>query len=361
MEERLQLDFWDATKVMVRRWYLALPLLLLTIAGTGYTATAIEADYVLTSYVQLIPPQTTVDEEEARKYPINPWNQLGLEALSQAANYATVDHTFLDRLEREGNSTNFKITSGDPIAGATVEVIGKTRSQAIGTTDAVLRRYLDSAMKLQTQYRVRTQDLITVQRLDQGENLERPGGKVKRAIIAVFGTGILLTAAVTIGVDALLRRRRRHGGDLVRDDTIIRGRGQAPDRASPAAAPAGSHVDERRPAAADGKEVAPARVNGSKPMPARVYTSKAAPDRIKGSDKPAAKVYGSKTAAADAHGNETVRIRVPTGSGKNGATKTTTEPAVPHAPANPTETISDATIVLPAPRTGTDDKGGKRR
>src|SRR5687767_1439829 len=112
---------------MLRRWYLALPLLLLTIAGTGYTATAIEADYVLTSYVQLIPPQTSLTEEEARKYPVNPWNQLGLEALSQAANYSTVDHTFLERLDKEGHSTNFKIISGDPVAGATIEVIGKTR------------------------------------------------------------------------------------------------------------------------------------------------------------------------------------------------------------------------------------------
>jgi hypothetical protein len=182
---------------------------LLTFAGTYYTATAIEADYVLTSYVQLIPSQTSLTEEEARKYPVNPWNQLGLEAMSQSSNYATVDHTFLKRLEKDGFSTNLKITSGDPVAGATIEVVGKTKEQAVGTTNAVIKRYQETTRLLQAQYKVRPQDMITVKRLDLGENLERPGGKVKRAIIAVFGTGILITAAVTIGIDALLRRRKR--------------------------------------------------------------------------------------------------------------------------------------------------------
>jgi hypothetical protein len=370
-------DFWDATKVLVRRWYLALPLLLLTFAGTGYTATAIEADYVLTSYVQLIPPQTNIDEEEARKYPINPWNQLGLEALSQAANYATVDHTFLDRLDAEGNSTNFKITSGDPVAGATIEVIGKTRDQAVGTTDAVLKRYRDSALQLQTQYRVRSQDLITVQRLDQGENLERPGGKVKRAIIAVFGTGMLLTAAFTIGIDALLRRRR-HAGDP--DGDLSNADNRAPESDSPGvvhprvyeseAAPARVNGSEAAPARVNGSEAAPARVNGREKAPARVYESTTAPARVygsrtaagaNGSDTVPAGVYESETASARVHGSETVRIRVPTGTAKNGKAKPTAEPAVPSTPAPAPAPVGDATIVLPAPRTAPDDKGGKRR
>ena len=33
------MDFWDATKVLFRRWYLALPLLLITLGVTAYTAT----------------------------------------------------------------------------------------------------------------------------------------------------------------------------------------------------------------------------------------------------------------------------------------------------------------------------------
>jgi hypothetical protein len=203
-------DFWDATKVLVRRWYITLPLLLLTIGATGYTAIAVKPDWVLTSYVQLIPPQTTAAQIEQNKTNLsNPWNQLGLSALSQAANYATVDQTFLDTLDEAGFSTNFTINVGEPIAGATIEVIGKTRKQAVETTDKVIARYKESVQRLQSQYGVRQQDTITMQRLDQGENLKRPGGKVKRAILAVFGAGFLLTAGSAIAYDAFARRRRR--------------------------------------------------------------------------------------------------------------------------------------------------------
>jgi hypothetical protein len=206
-------DFWDATKVLVRRWYVTLPLLLLTIGATGYTAVAVKPDWVLTSYVQLIPPQTTAVQLEQNKTNLsNPWNQLGLSALSQAANYATVDQTFLDALDQAGYSTNFTINVGEPIAGATIEVIGKTRTQAIETTDKVIARYKESVQRLQSQYGVRQQDMITMQRLDQGENLKRPGGKVKRAILAVFGAGFLLTAGSAIAYDAFMRRRRRPSG-----------------------------------------------------------------------------------------------------------------------------------------------------
>jgi hypothetical protein len=221
-------DFWDATKVLVRRWYITIPLLLLTFGATGYTAVAVKPDWVLTSYVQLIPPQTTAQQLEQNKTSLsNPWNQLGLSALSQAANYATVDQTFLDALDEAGYSTNFTINVGEPIAGATIEVIGKTRKQAVETTEKVIGRYKESVQRLQSQYGVRQQDMITMQRLDQGENLKRPGGKVKRAIIAVFGSGFLLTAGLAIGYDAFARRRRRpvsKSGDFETVAVAVNGR-----------------------------------------------------------------------------------------------------------------------------------------
>lgn len=203
------MDFWDATRVMIRRWYVAVPLLLLTFGATAYTATAVKPDFVLTSYVQLIPAPTTPDRTgQESRVPSNPWTQLGLEALSQAANYATVDQTFLDTLHEGGYSTSFTITVGDPVAGATIEVVGNTRQQVVTTTDMVIKRYSDSAKALQAQYGVQPKEMISTQRLDQGENLKRPGGKVKRAILAVAGTGFLFAAAATIAFDAVVRRRR---------------------------------------------------------------------------------------------------------------------------------------------------------
>jgi hypothetical protein len=62
---------------------------------------------------------------------------------------------------------------------------------------------------LQTDDRVSDADAIRTRRLDQGTNVKESNSKVKRALVAVAGAGLMLTAAVTIGLDAWLRRRRR--------------------------------------------------------------------------------------------------------------------------------------------------------
>lgn len=204
------MDFWDATKVMFRRWYIALPLLLIGAAMTVYTSVAVKPDYVLTSYVQLIPSINVPDKSQEPNVSRNPWNTLGLDALSQAANYAVLDQTFLDKLSSDGYSVNFSIVVDTPPAGATIEVVGNTKQQAVETTNMVIKKYGQTVQQLQSQYGVKTPDMITMQRLDQGQNLKRPGGKVKRAILAVGGAALLFATGSTIAVDALLRRRRRN-------------------------------------------------------------------------------------------------------------------------------------------------------
>ena len=50
------MDFWDITKLLVRRWMVAVPLLLLSAGITGVTVSQVKPDYVATAYVQLVPP-----------------------------------------------------------------------------------------------------------------------------------------------------------------------------------------------------------------------------------------------------------------------------------------------------------------
>ena len=52
-EESNNLDFWDLTKVVFRRWKISLPLLLLSIVATGAIAATAKPDYIEDSYIQL--------------------------------------------------------------------------------------------------------------------------------------------------------------------------------------------------------------------------------------------------------------------------------------------------------------------
>ncbi|MEV6596521.1 hypothetical protein AB0M36_06575 [Actinoplanes sp. NPDC051346] len=202
------MDFWDLTKLLVRRWYVSVTLLLLTIAGTAYTAVAIKPDYAITAYVQLIPPTAVSDPAKAAQAQ-NPWLALGITSLSNAAMVSTQDQTFLDQLKVQDDSASFEITIGDRNPVAIVEVIAPTLEQAVSATALITSHYEQSVAMLQKQYGVKSADMITAYRLDKGENVKRPGGKVKRAVVVVFAIGILMTGGVTILFDALLRRRRR--------------------------------------------------------------------------------------------------------------------------------------------------------
>ncbi|XVU29470.1 hypothetical protein ACQPZJ_21070 [Actinoplanes sp. CA-054009] len=207
------MDFWDLTKLMIRRWYVSVTLLLVTIAATGYAATEIKPDYAITSYVQLIPPTVASDPNKVISVQ-NPWLALGLSSLSNAATVATQDQTFLDALKKKDETASFEITISDKNPVAIIAVVAPTLEEAQSATTEVTTQYEKSVVSLQKQYNVKKADMITAYRLDKGENLKRPGGKVKRAVVVIFAIGILFTGGVTILIDSILRRRkRRKNGD----------------------------------------------------------------------------------------------------------------------------------------------------
>jgi hypothetical protein len=205
-------DFWDLTKLLFRRWYVAVPLLLLSVGAAAWTGVSVQPDYISTSYVQLIPP-TSVEEsveegEEPTRTPRNPWLELGLGSLSRAAALTVQDQAVLKQLDAEGFSENVIITRDDQQPIMTIEVIADSKEQATETSEEIIRRLSASMDALQADYGANEESFITARRLDRGDNIEVANSKVKRAMVAVGGVGVLLSAALTIGFDGLLRRRR---------------------------------------------------------------------------------------------------------------------------------------------------------
>ncbi|MFV2083735.1 hypothetical protein [Micromonospora sp. LOL_021] len=204
------MDFWDLTKLLFRRWYVATPLLLISVAAAGWTRMSVEPDYIATSYVQLIPPTAanTAPDEDAPVTPRNPWLELGLGSLSRAAALTVQDQAVLKQLDAAGLSENVAITLDNQQPIMTIEVVGESEDQATETTEEVVRRLEASVVGLQADYGASEESFITARRLDRGDNIQEANSKVNRAMIAVAGVGVLLSAALTIGIDGLLRRRR---------------------------------------------------------------------------------------------------------------------------------------------------------
>ena len=214
------MDFWDLTKLIFRRWKISLPLLLVTIGATVAVGLTAKPDYVMTSYVQFIPAKVAPTDNPTAAMLRNPWNQLGLNTLGQAAIYATQDQEFLDGLKAAHHTTAFTLTMTYPNPIVTVQTVGSTAADATITTTMVINRLRDQAELLQRQSGVRDEDIIATQRLDQGQNLQPSGGKVKRALIAVLAAGLMVTAGGTVLIDAMGRRRARRRNERDKVDPL---------------------------------------------------------------------------------------------------------------------------------------------
>jgi capsular polysaccharide biosynthesis protein len=203
-------DFWDITKLLVRRWTIMVPLLLVSVALGVLAMTKVQPDYDATAHVQLVPPvagastpgQATADQR-------NPWIGLGLQTIGNAGIVTITDLSVTDELHREGLSDSYTVvmTEGSPLIN--FEIVGKSPEQATATTDELISRFDKTITSLQTSYGVPQSDLITTHRLDLGTNVKKSTSKIKRAAIGVAGAGVLLTVAVTVGADAWLKRRSR--------------------------------------------------------------------------------------------------------------------------------------------------------
>jgi capsular polysaccharide biosynthesis protein len=202
-------DFWDLATLLFRRWAIAVPMLLLTIGASLLVSTTTKPDYVSTSYISLIPPAAT----EANHVVRNPWLDGGLTGLGQAAIVTVEDKTVINGLIAGGYSDNFTLTIEPNQSLITMQVVGKSPEQATNTARRLTEVLEASVAQLQTGTGTVQQDLVTTRRLDQGRNVEASSAKTTRTVVAVAVVGLILTAVVTIGVDALARRRRRPGLD----------------------------------------------------------------------------------------------------------------------------------------------------
>ncbi|MEN3309452.1 MAG: hypothetical protein V7603_5654 [Micromonosporaceae bacterium] len=208
------MDFWDLTKLLVRRWYVAVPLLLLTAVGAVGLAATIKPDYIADSYITMVPPNSPATTGVVTR---NPWLQSGLIALGSAAIYSTQDASVVQRMVKDGYSDNFTLAFDGNSPIIKVEVTATSKAQAKGTVEEVAQLFSQSVKLLQSESNPRDDEYITTRRLDRGDNLKSSTTKLKRAVIAIVGAGLLMSIALTAMFDAILQRRARRRTPLAGD------------------------------------------------------------------------------------------------------------------------------------------------
>jgi len=258
------MDVFETLGVLWRRWYLVLPMLLLTLAGAYGVYTTVGERYRAQGSIVLVTPPTPADaltEQGQRPTPCaqNPFCGSGsLSNLGNVVARAMADDDVADRIARRHPDAEYSVVLSpddrSPIIEMTATATGAV--ETIATLRTVEREVQRELERRQTAVGVPPQALITSATVTEARSASvQAGGKIRATLIAL-GLGIVATVGVAHLAEGVsrTRARRRAASDLERDAeaTVTEPAEPVPLVVPPAAHAAGSGAEARPKAAGSG-------------------------------------------------------------------------------------------------------------
>jgi capsular polysaccharide biosynthesis protein len=199
------MDLWDVVKLIVRRWIVSVPLLLLTVAALVWTASEVTPNYTAEGNILMLPPTTEINSSEGEERAVNPWDT---DSLTGAVITLLRNKRLHDQLTGEGYDATWEAGRDVQFFSViNIEVTSRTAEQAQATIQRLSEVVAHEVSARQQGYALTEGQMVATVTLGGGENVEIARGNQLRAIIVVFFAGMILTVGLTIGYDAMLRSR----------------------------------------------------------------------------------------------------------------------------------------------------------
>lgn len=223
------MDFWGTVRVLRRRWYIALPAVLLTGVLALYVYITVPTRYESSGVLVLTSPaaggrysEKTKPEDVVR---VNPLLQFdgSLTTTAQILTQVLGDPKTAEELAGKGSTATYTANTG-PVGGPLLFVTTEADSAeaAQGLVGKVLERTVGELSAQQKALNAPEQTFITAQILVKPTTAEaKVGGKV-RYVGAATVVLLLLTIASTFATDSVLlklKRRKEAGGPPSDRDT----------------------------------------------------------------------------------------------------------------------------------------------
>jgi len=198
------MDAVELFKVVLRRWYVVLPVLLLAAGGAFYAGKAVTADYEARAALLLLGPSVTPTESGGAF--INPYRSAGTTATADALDIVADSATTRLLMAEAGfEDLTYEVRADNSILE--IVVVAKSSEQAIGAVQ-FLQEFLENQLTQRQDAVQAPQD----QRL-AFDVLSAPSTSteivegVSRIRVAVLGAGGLLAMVLAVTIDRLARRR----------------------------------------------------------------------------------------------------------------------------------------------------------
>lgn len=198
-------DLWDFFKMLFRRWYLTVPLLALSAGAAYYAAQGVEPTYTASSSGVFLEPAVNLPPEELAP---NPWTVAGVSTTASAIVDSVVDPVTKSMVVAQGYSGEYTVLLASRSVLFTVYAPAPSIPEAEATLEHVINTMKDDLSAKQAAYNVPADQRILIQ-ITSGTSIVTTRDGLQRVVLAVGGLGAVLTAAIVVVVDSILRRRKR--------------------------------------------------------------------------------------------------------------------------------------------------------
>lgn len=200
------MDLVSAVQVLLRRWYVTLPLLLVT-AALGATAWLVVSPSYQAQGSLLLRPPAPAEPDQTVFNPYLLYNNLQIPA--RVAQDVLLQTSELEALADQGATGAFDVfldpTGTTPLVAFTA--VGATEDEAVATAEIAMARFDEILVERQLREGSPEDRLITTEVVTEAAVSETLVGSKIRAAVAALGFGVILTVSLALMVESLARRR----------------------------------------------------------------------------------------------------------------------------------------------------------
>jgi len=221
------MDVWEIAKILIRRWYVMIPILILGAVVAISSSNGIHPEYKADAVLLVLPP--TEYEPGATDaggvVNLNPYTALGPKTVAQAIVFQmNGDATHLD-LDSRGLTSEYVVQASQRDPLISIAVTGDDQTLVAETMGAVITATEDELVRMQQPFVDKViPEQLTIEELSRTAVPSEDFTSRSRLKIAVAALSALLAAAAAIFVDGIVDRvsRNRSARSSTDTDTVAR-------------------------------------------------------------------------------------------------------------------------------------------
>jgi capsular polysaccharide biosynthesis protein len=206
-------DLLTTIRILLRRWFVVVPMLLLTAGGAYYAMQAVSPSYEASGAVVLLGPATAGApvKGEPTPAPVNPYLQFGgaLETTGEIVSRTLMSADEVDKLSRRGATSAYEVGTGSEGGSPIVNVIATDTDEAaaIRTVAIVVAEVRTELQRRQAAAGAPPSQFIRVENVTIPTKATKMAGSTMRAVAAVLALGLAVSCGLGFMAEAIAVRR----------------------------------------------------------------------------------------------------------------------------------------------------------